>query len=204
LKIPSITPIIMQVQRENRDGRAVSTNSPFGSSSSTVSSRRVDAILAQELEKLSCQDRSRIEEEIHGVQSLALEETPEMMEDALARFRLEVDCLPSFQKMAYQDAMVMGSNYVQDREFHRKFLRVALFDPKKAASMFCLYLDMLLSNFGPQALERPLRYDDLKKEEQDGFRTGPFQVLPSRDRAGRLVCIHMGMMTERPLLTRVS
>jgi hypothetical protein len=182
-------------------------SSPFpptsSSSSTTIDPSVVDSMLAAELHNLTCQDRSKIEEEIHGVQSLAVEETPEMVSKALAAFQLEVDRLPTSRKDAYEDAMVMDSKFVQDTNLHLKYLRAALFDVRKAASMFCTYLDMLHSYFGPVALERPLRYDDLGKAEQDKFRNGNMQVLPSRDRAGRLVCMNLGTMCDVPIHCRV-
>jgi hypothetical protein len=170
----------------------------------SINTSQVDSMLATSLQKLSVQDRSKIEEEIHGVRSLAVVETPEMVEEALAAFQREVDGLPISQKGAYEDAMVMDSKFVQDRDFHRKFLRAALFDPRRAATIFCQYLDLLLEYFGPQALERPLRYDDLSKAEQDKYRVGNIQVLPSRDRAGRLVCLNLGSMVDVELSIRVG
>lgn len=179
---------------------------PFSSTtaSSPINPSQVDSMLAQELHKLSFQDRSRIEEEIHGVQSVAGDETPEMVGSALDAFQYELGRLRSAQKEAYEVATVMDSKYVQDRDFRLKYLRAALFDPKKAALMFCKYLDLLYRYYGPQTLLRPLRYDDLGKAEQDKLRVGNMQVLPSRDRAGRLVVLTQGCMCDVSLLCRVG
>merc|ERR1712232_1100141 len=44
---------------------------------------------------------------------------------------------------------------------------------------------------------RPLRYDDLGKEGRDAAKAGLVQVLPSRDRAGRLVVVHQVVANNR-------
>ena len=45
--------------------------------------KEVDIILSKELQGLSIQTRTMVQEEIHGVTNLCPEETPEMMEEAL-------------------------------------------------------------------------------------------------------------------------
>ncbi len=51
----------------------------------------VDEILAKEMLKMSVNDRTAIYEEIHGVKSLAVPETPELLTAALADFQRRID-----------------------------------------------------------------------------------------------------------------
>ena len=49
----------------------------------TTSSAQIDDLLSRELLEMSLQDRNAITEEIHGVQTLAPEETPEKLATAV-------------------------------------------------------------------------------------------------------------------------
>ena len=151
----------------------------------------VDHLLAEQLHKLSHQDRNKIQEEIHGVHSMAPEETPEMVLDALHRLDQEIMQVSDDNKQAFLQAQANNPNaFVLQSDYRLKFLRASLFDPQKAAVRYTQHLYLLLKYFGAFSLERPLQYSDLNKEEQEIFRKGQNQILPSRDRSGRLICCH--------------
>ena len=61
----------------------------------------IDAVLSDDLLKMTFHDRNEINEEIHGVRSLAVEETPQLIANALQSFRIELGFLPSEKKQAY-------------------------------------------------------------------------------------------------------
>ena len=65
-----------------------------------------------------------------------------------------------------------------------------------AAARLTLHAELLFKLFGPEALMRPLRFSDLSKSEQNEIKAGIYQILPSRDRAGRLVAFNRGNNTE--------
>jgi hypothetical protein len=52
--------------------------------------KQADALLAEELHRMSFEDRESMQEEIHGIKSLAPSETPEMRNESLRLFRQEV------------------------------------------------------------------------------------------------------------------
>jgi hypothetical protein len=81
-------------------------------------------------------------------------------------------------------------SYIFHREFRLKFLRADLYDVKKASHRYLRCVECLLRYFGSYALQRPLMYEDLGKECQDLVKAGYGQILPSRDRAGRLVVVN--------------
>ncbi|KAG7340612.1 hypothetical protein IV203_024155 [Nitzschia inconspicua] len=151
-----------------------------------LSPEALDSLMAREVSQLSFIDRSSIYEEIHGVQSLAIQETPELIRQSLLSFQHEIDIFRG-KKSAYDDAMTAGSRYVCSNELRIKFLRADFFDPKKAVARFLLRLENLFDFFGPVALQRPLQYSDLGRKETELLRKGFIQILPTRDRAGRLV-----------------
>lgn len=171
------------------------------------SSEDVDAILANELSRLSFQDRNLIQEEIHGVRSMAPMETEQTVKNALFLLEQSIEQLPISDKRAYLSAKLMEDEaFVLTIDMKLCFLRAELFDPSKAAARYAKYLHLLSKHFGPVALQRPLQYSDLTRKEQELCRYGNNQILPTRDRAGRLVIVHHGAMGGKDVdeSTRVS
>ncbi|KAL3908117.1 MAG: hypothetical protein SGILL_008605 [Bacillariaceae sp.] len=162
-----------------------------------------DSMLAQELTNLNVSTRAEIQQEIHGVESLAIAETPELIHRSLLQFQDAIDCF-SGNKSAYEDAMTAGSSFVCSDELRIRFLRADFFDPLKAAIRFLSHLQNLMQWFGPVALLRPLQLSDLDRDAIEFLRAGNNQILPSRDRAGRLVevCIIDERWFEQEVETR--
>ena len=75
-----------------------------------------------------------------------------------------------------------------------KYLRADFFQVEKAAVRMVNHLSLLYKYFGPDMLQRRLRFADLTQAEQDCIRTGKEQILPVRDRAGRLLLFAQGAM----------
>ena len=70
--------------------------------STWISSVERDDIMSKELLQLSLKDRNDIQEEIHGVLCLAPVESPEMLQEALRKFSVELEeNIPANQKRAY-------------------------------------------------------------------------------------------------------
>ncbi len=63
--------------------------------------RFVDDLLAKEMLKLSVKDRNDIQEEIHGVKCLAVEENEELVQKSLKDLEKEIQNIPDSQKRAY-------------------------------------------------------------------------------------------------------
>mmetsp|Transcript_15309 Transcript_15309/g.42484 ORF Transcript_15309/g.42484 Transcript_15309/m.42484 type:complete len:611 (+) Transcript_15309:263-2095(+) len=61
----------------------------------------VDEILTKAMLSLSVKDRNDIQEEIHGVKCLAVEETPELIEQSLKKIAIELEKIPDYKKQAY-------------------------------------------------------------------------------------------------------
>eukprot|EP00537_Pseudo-nitzschia_pungens_P014741 CAMPEP_0172401532 /NCGR_PEP_ID=MMETSP1061-20121228/50627_1 /TAXON_ID=37318 /ORGANISM="Pseudo-nitzschia pungens, Strain cf. pungens" /LENGTH=564 /DNA_ID=CAMNT_0013135203 /DNA_START=216 /DNA_END=1910 /DNA_ORIENTATION=+ len=150
-------------------------------------------MVSKSLMKLSFDDRSAIEEEIHGVSCMAREETQELIKESLANFDLElekIDHKPGYLK-AKELALANSSRdsccWLATREFKLRFLRCELFDAQKAASRFVRCHDFLFDLYGEYALRRPIRMTDLNREEMAFLRDGQYQLLPYRDRSGRRI-----------------
>lgn len=166
-------------------------------------SRIVDDVLSKELLQLSLQDRNAINEEIHGVQTFARQESPEMLAKALAKMDDEIRMIP--RKNAFDRSQQIPNTYINSPEFRLRFLRCELFDEKSAASKMVKFLDLLSELFGDFALRRPVQMSDFSREEMQAFRVGHQQLLPYRDRSGRRIFAFVGGVgIAIALVTRVS
>jgi hypothetical protein len=143
---------------------------------------------------LSFNDRNLIEEEMHGVSCMAIDETPQLIKESLYQFDLELDLIEN--KVAYNKAQeTVTSNkedpsmhsYLLNKDIKLRFLRSELFDPTKSALRYTKYLDLLLEIYGEYALQRPIRLQDFNREELSFFKSGQYQLLPFRDRCGRRI-----------------
>jgi hypothetical protein len=168
-------------------------------------SNDVEIQIAQELHHMSFFDRNNIQEEIHGATSLAPNPSPQEIDTSFLEMQIEIDRIHPQDKRGYMQALLMNSHYIlRDRNFWIKFLRADLFEAKPAAARFTKHIDLLWEFFGVNALLRPLRLEDLGSPEQDHLRSGETQVLPSRDRAQRLVLFYQRSHVTLPMITEVS
>jgi hypothetical protein len=141
-----------------------------------------DRELAQQMNALSVNEREQQFEEMHGV-SRAINETPEMVAAALNQFHHCVMMVT--EKPWYDHAVALNRPYIEGAKFRLMFLRAELFNVSKAVTRMLLFLGKKAKFFGPHTLGRPLQLGDLDEEAMKVLRSGDYQVLPSRDRAGR-------------------
>jgi hypothetical protein len=171
------------------------------SSGSDLMDHDMDAIRLNELNRLTQVERERIQEEVHGVKSMAVVETHELLEESFKRFDEHVNQLTSsFNEATWQQHCAayqyakshpLECQYVlTNRNFHIMFLRAELFDTLLAAQRYLRNVALLHKHFGYKALQRPLRLnEDLNRIEQAELKTGKMQIMPSRDRSGRLISV---------------
>ena len=158
-----------------------------------IDTATADRIFAKALTDLSLNDRTAIEDEIHGVSCMAVEETPHLLEHSLIDFESELHKInpkPAYDKA--QQLLLVSSRessccYINERKFRLRFLRCELFNVKKAAERFIRYLDFVAEVYGEYALQRPIRMSDFSHEEMSFLREGGWQLLPYRDRSGRRI-----------------
>lgn len=81
---------------------------------------QVDDIISKELLQLSFRDRNAINEEMHGVQNIAPEETPEMLAEALRDMETEIIRIPT--KVAYNCTQEFSSTVINISGFRLRFL----------------------------------------------------------------------------------
>jgi hypothetical protein len=167
---------------------------------------QIDDLLSRDLLQLSLTERNAITEEIHGVQTIAPQESPSMIQAALLDLNACIGRMPSSKKAAYlRSQELYPDTYINTSDFRMRFLRCDLFDVEKAASRMVMYLDLMLDLFGDYVLKRTLQISDFCWEEMQAFRCGHLQPLPYRDRSGRRIFAFVGgFAMDMPLATKVS
>jgi hypothetical protein len=163
----------------------------------TITPRNIDSILIQELNELSLNAREKTMEEIHGAhaQSVAQQEQPEKLEEALKKMRRELEHWPSpDDKRAYDIAVETDPRYVCHDKFFLRFLRAEEYDAHQAVFRMLKFMEFNKENLGSQVLTRPICQSDLTpaairimKEE------GILQILPFRDSSGRRIAVFLGV-----------
>ena len=160
----------------------------------TATDSQMDAFLAGELNNMSLRERQKIFEEIHGVDQ-TVQETPDFVAQHLDA--LDVSISNIYPKPAYDMAEEMKYEYVHNDTFRLTFLRADMFDPIKAAKRLVTFFQCRLALFGPGLLTRNLTLNDLNRDDIACLTSGYFQILPSRDTAGRAVFVNLQGMFKR-------
>ena len=159
----------------------------------------IDSLFSKELLQLSIDDRTAMEEEIHGVRCMAPEETPQLLQKSLQNLAMVLAndvIIPPSEKLAYLRGMSLPRTHINTDEFRLRFLRFHLFDVVKAAKKLVHFLNISSILFGDVVLERPVQLCDFNKRELQFMRTGCIQFLPFRDRSGRRIMI---VINPKPL-----
>jgi hypothetical protein len=145
-----------------------------------------DTLLANEMNRLSVQERENIMYDLHAILNIK-EETPEFCSSKLEELEKELSlntCKPAFDMAFLQDP-----TYVQNRGFRLMFLRSDNFDAKKTAARLIRHFASKLELFGAPLLCKNITQDDLSEGELECLYSGYLQQLPFRDRAGRIVLV---------------
>ena len=143
-----------------------------------------DAMIAEDLNQMSLEERERAIFDVHGV-SDAVAETEEMVVRSLAEFEDNIARIRN--KEAYHIAELQNEAYVANRNLRLKFLRSANFDVSFSAKKMVRYLDIKRELFGSEKLTKNITLHDLNKDDIACLESGVCQILPLRDRAGRAI-----------------
>jgi hypothetical protein len=161
---------------------------------------RNDADLAEEMNRLSVQQRERIFEDVHGVADVQ-EETPEFVAKHVEAFEKFVGWLRPNDRKTYNKALFLKPTLQTDIKFKLKFLRADEFDADKAASRMVKYFDQKCNLFGEEKLVENITMDDLTEDERHLYKIGYMSELPFRDRSGRPIIFGDGTKLDFETMT---
>ncbi|VEU33385.1 unnamed protein product [Pseudo-nitzschia multistriata] len=149
-----------------------------------------DKMLSKELLRMSLKERNAIEEEVHGVGTTAIEETPDRVQESLRLLAFELDeKIPPHRKIAYTKSQTIPDTYVNTKSFRLRFLRSTHFDSTRAAQKIAKFLDVATHLFGNDLLKRPVRITDFSCNDLRDLQKGRLQLLPFLDRSGRRIFV---------------
>jgi hypothetical protein len=127
---------------------------------------------------LSINERTKVQEVIHGVSSLCPEESPEMVEEALKNMQEQLDSI----KHKPISNRLSPFSYLRTREWRLRFLRCELFDCQRASERLVRFTEYMEKEYDMEVLERPLRLSGLQtksgkrgKEVMNSFKSGHSQ-----------------------------
>ncbi|CAB9501769.1 tocopherol transfer protein-like [Seminavis robusta] len=145
----------------------------------------IDKLLAEEMDKLSFEEKERTTFDIHGMAQESHD--PENINELLEQLEQEIRKIPN--RKAYEKAKYLNEEYVTGREFRLLFLRCEKFDVKSSAQRIVTHLENKMDMFGGgPALARKLRLSDLNEDDDvKALKSGAWQLLPECDASGRLV-----------------
>lgn len=177
-----------------------------------VDPSQMDKLIAKEIGGLTLKERDALYEEIHGVSTMALEESPELIKEALENFQNELDkmdskAMRSYNIIANQEENTFSRNIVRGNDLRLRFLRSEFFDAHKAAKRMLHFLDFLGEIWGEDELkgfDGTMDFFLSKDSEQASFRMGFLQLLPFRDRSGRRIMVYNLDSLKLDNETRVS
>lgn len=156
--------------------------------SSCSSPRKVDALVARDMNELSLVEREEILNDVHGVSEIK-EESPSQIEQKLKELDTEIGLITS--KDAYLQALGMSEAYVKDRNFRLKFLRADSFNVKNAANRMVRFFEQKMQIFGNTLLAKDITLADLDPSDLGVLRNGHLELLSERDRSGRQIFCHI-------------
>jgi hypothetical protein len=151
---------------------------------------------ARELRQLPRESRERVWADMTGdpnttYYSINPEEAAFVV-DKLHEMHVEVQRIQI--KPAYDLAFQMSPEYVNDPAFLLMFLRSDNYDASLAAQRLVGHLEQKLVLFGKEKLAVTITMRDLSEDDLETLSCGGLQLLPCKDRGGRLIM--MGRYSE--------
>lgn len=167
------------------DSRTVNENSGDAIPVNSNDEEDIEKILAKELQNLTVAEREEVYQDIHGVSEVDQEE-PGFVQTSMNMLELEL-CKIEHQSKAFQMALQQSPRYVRD--MYLMFLRCERFLYKSAAERMLRHFDFKLRLFGPDKLCKDITLHDFNEADLACLQVGFFQLLQTRDRAGRAVLL---------------
>eukprot|EP00934_Nitzschia_sp_Nitz4_P002151 Nitzschia sp. Nitz4//scaffold66_size103028//14141//15813//NITZ4_004490-RA/size103028-snap-gene-0.132-mRNA-1//-1//CDS//3329556326//2151//frame0 len=180
------------------EGHPRFSSQPFPQKSPTSSNQNPHEMISEALNSLTLKERDRLFNEIHGVDERAeelasMETAPFLLQQlqnfevTLQQYKLSKQGDPILQALLLAEHM--NPTFVQDPKLRLPFLRTRDWDVPKAVECFVRYFDLKNVLFGEAKLTKVLDIDDLDAEDLRLMKEGSVQVLTTRDRAGRPICV---------------
>eukprot|EP00934_Nitzschia_sp_Nitz4_P008950 Nitzschia sp. Nitz4//scaffold18_size181773//8608//10629//NITZ4_001890-RA/size181773-snap-gene-0.254-mRNA-1//1//CDS//3329539936//8940//frame0 len=164
-----------------------------------ITQEELDALYARDMFELTPRQRERVLQEVHGISDDQEQETPEFVDKHRKLLDKELERISSHRSpgaAAYLKAIELNRSYIHSEGFQLQFLRSQRWNARQAASRLVDFLDMKRRLFGEGCLARPVAISDLSRDDRKSLDSGFFQVVPTRDVAGRTVMCGIPMLRK--------
>ena len=155
-----------------------------------------EKVISEGMTNMSMNERENVLHDLHGVSSIH-QEDPDMvakciqeMNEVLARkssSNNNNNNNSSNHSLAFHYAWTNHREYVQS--LFMMFLRCYHFQVEEASNRLMKHFEMKSELFGLDKVGRHIMIDDFSDDDLKCLRQGPYQILPVRDRAGRVVFV---------------
>ena len=133
---------------------------------------------SRELQRMNPESRSQVDQDVLGITQVA-----EISDQQLQDLQDAIDSIPT--KEAYNLAMELDPHYISNSRLALSFLRSTEGNARQAARRLIRHFDTKLSLWGADKLVKDITLDDFDNDDMEALQSGGFQVLPTKDRAGR-------------------
>lgn len=147
----------------------------------------IDALIANEMNRMSLEEREKVLDEIHGIVQIE-EEDVDTMDSCLKKIEYHLQNIKS--NTAYALAEAMSRKYVSSRRLRMMFLRADRYNSEDAAERMIRFFDLKESLFGVHKLVKDITLDDLDENDIECLKSGCYQISPLKDMAGRTITIY--------------
>eukprot|EP00980_Cylindrotheca_fusiformis_P031149 scaffold25895_cov108-Cylindrotheca_fusiformis.AAC.2 len=197
LQKPQPSPYLCSDDIESSISRGVkgSTTTPTCPEHVMSKKQDMDKLLATAMNILNSEDLETALEEVNGIASTQPED-PTSLDQCLHEMNQHLMSLKN--GTYYEVGEKMDLDYVADKDFRTMFLKANRFksngelryNPKRAAAQMKVFFDTKYMLFGRDKLVKDITLNDLADDDRRCLEGGSFQVLPVRDRAGRLIVVN--------------
>lgn len=146
----------------------------------------IDALIAQEMTRMSLKEREKALHDVHGIGEVN-DEDPAFIRSCL--FELEEHLVTIKHDTSYALAEVLSRKYVHDKKLRMMFLRADEYETKQAAERMIRFFELKNKLFGVNKLVKDITLDDLGVDDMETLQSGCVQVSTSRDAAGRPIVV---------------
>lgn len=159
------------------------------------------ALISNAMNDLSQKQREKAFNEVHGVDELP-EVTREFIEGKITELQQQLRLQARQQSDPRSQPFALAEIQNPDFAYHpvscERFLRASDYDVSKAAAGVLRHYHWKMQLWGESKLGKEIEMDDLSQADIGVLKKGYFQVLPERDRAGRMICSTILSDQSRP------
>lgn len=179
--------ILSQFQKE----RPIKLERKESGSESSPSPDEVISLIAQDMTRMSLQEREKAENDVHGICDGDIE-TPEILDRCVAELGGYLE--ENKRGTAFELAEALDRSYTSNFDLRAMFVRAERYHSAEAAQRMIRFFECKRDLFGVGRLTKDITLDDLDVDDMEALESGGLQLCPAKDSAGRnIITIMLGL-----------